>query len=199
MSKIVFNLQGEINALNFKQNGSKERDFSSNFDAKVFELKNIFDENYTKLLQSHNSDSVFMQSLIVDYQTLKDKSVNVQSIEDLLDDFHAKFNSFDLGLEQNEIATVAVEVTTFDSSLKKISGYYVYWNFWLDKDNPNPYAHFNQFTSPSSSELLTPSVYDIWVQKPGDSRQFPPKSQRTKNIIFLSDTEKIKSITIIIR
>lgn len=199
INQLVYNLQEEINALNFKYNGSKEKNFSNEVNAKIFELKVFFDENYLKFLQINDSDLVYKKSLSVDYKSLKSLSFNKQTLEDLLDDIHAKSNSFDLGLNQNEANYIPVEVTTYDSALNKISGYYIYWNFWLDKDNLNPYTHFNQFTNPTSSELLIPAVYDIWVQKPGDSKQYPPKNTRVKNIIFLNNGEKIKVISIVIR
>ncbi|MDB5013138.1 MAG: hypothetical protein JWQ25_1340 [Daejeonella sp.] len=195
---ITQNLLKEANLLNFKSNKLKTSNFKNNLSGNIFKLKRILDENYIKFSQVSSSDSMFRQSLLIDYKTLKNGTINLQNIEDLIDDLNAKNKSINLGLDQNEIFNIPVEVTTYDSSLNEISGYYVYWNFWLDKNNSRPNAKFPKFTNPLSTYYLTPGVYDIWVQKANSSERFPSLSGRSKILIFLKDSEKKIPVTIIV-
>lgn len=196
INKIIFNLRQKTNSLNFESNGTKTKNFKNILDSNIFQLKSLLDDSYSIFLQVSNSDSLFRYSLLGDYKTLTNDSVNLQNVQDVTDDLNAKINSFSSGLDVNAPNKIQVEVTTFDSSLTPVSGYYVFWNFWFDKDNPKPFSKFLTFTNPKSSDFLTPAVYDIWVQKIGDSTRYPSIKDRTKSIIFLLDTEQKIPITI---
>jgi len=198
INKLVYNLRKKVNSLNFQYNGNKSKDFQNTLCSNIFALKSLLDDNYPRFSNIPGSDSIYRQSLLANYTRLEKGNIDAQVIGDLRDDIVAKISSFDLGLEQNRSVAIPVVVTTYDSSLSKVSGYYVYWNFWLDKENPNAYAHFSEFTNPSSAGFLVPAVYDIWVQKAGDKTQFPPLSRRTKYIISTNNGEKLKPITIVI-
>lgn len=196
VNKIVYNIRKRINSLNFEYNGNKTKKFDNNLSFNIYKLKTLLDESYSNFLNVSPIDSVYRQSLLVNYMSLKDGNISLQTTEILLDDFFAKATSFDLGLNQNGAVEIPVTVITYDLSLKKVSGFYVYWNFWLDKDNPKPYSKFHAFTNPSSSGFLVPGVYDIWVQAANSSERFPSASDRTRNVIFLKGSEKNISITI---
>lgn len=187
---VIFNFRKKANSLNFQYNGSKTSNFQNNVSAGIYKLKSLLDDNYASLLKIPSLDSAYINSLLIDYEILEKENISEENINDLNDDLSSKTNSFNPGLYQNGIDGIPVTITTYDSALHKVSGYFVYWNYWLNKDNPQPYAHFNQFTNPSSSDVLVPAIYDIWVQKVGDQRRYPPKEQRTKYFIFLNNNER---------
>ena len=195
---IIYNLRKKVNYLNFKYNSSKTEDFKDNLSAGIYNLKSMLDDNYTNFLNVSDSNTAYVQSLLMNYKILEKQSISEQDIDDLNEDFTLKINSFNPGLYKNGSDGIPVTVTTYDSALHKISGYFVYWNSWVEKDNPQPYDHFDEFTNPSSSGVLVPGIYDIWVQKAGDKRRYPPTNKRTKNNIFLNTTEKSKNISIVV-
>lgn len=200
INQIVYNLRKEANILNFRNNGNKKKLFATEFAAKIFKLKSLLDESYHKFLKVSDSDSLYRKSLLSGYHILKNKSnIDQSTVQDLIDDLNAKLNSYSLGLEENETDDIPIEVTTYDSAFKEAPGYYVYWNFWLDKDNPNANSKFSSFTNPTSKDFLPPGVYDIWVGKEGSSKRYPPLNSRTKMIIFLKNGEKAIPLKIFIK
>lgn len=195
-SEIILEIQKEINQINSIENGRKTKRFKNYRSKIIYELKNLINNNSYQYLKISETDTVFRHSLTLNYIVLKEWNGDEQVLEDLFDDFYAKASSHQLGLNAPSNFEIPVTVTTYDSLLNEISGYYVYWNFWFDKDNNKSYSNFNNFTSPSSSSYLVPALYDIWVQKIGETKRFPPLEGRIKQQIFLNGSEKVKELKI---
>jgi hypothetical protein len=198
-NKILGEVRKKINALNFQSNGMKTEHFDNSLCAEIYALKGVSDDNYLRFYKISDSNGMFKQSLIVAYRILNQKEIVTVQIGEIIEDFSLKAESIDLGLDNNEIQDIPVVVMTYDSNLKAISGYYVCWNSWLDKDNPLPFSKFDGFTSPTSSGNLIAGTYDIWVQKTGDNKRFPSLAERAKSDISLHGTQKIVTIKIIVK
>jgi hypothetical protein len=192
---IVYNTRRRVNSLNLQYNGKRNNKFENKLSENIYKLKDLLDDKFTIFSQVSDIDSLFRQSLLVNYKALENESINLELINDLIEDFSIKANAFRLGLKQNNPTYVHVQVTTFDTSLRKTSGYIVYWNFWLQKNNKSAAATFLDFTNPSSYGYLAPGLYDIWVQKINKTKRFPSE-KRYKRVVSLNGNEKIISISI---
>jgi hypothetical protein len=161
------------------------------------ELKELLLSNndlYEKLIQ--DSDD-FVKTFRLINKNLENSNDSL-AIAEATETLQAINKTLALGLGHSNVPELQVIVTTVDRNLQPISGLYVYWNFWIDKDNIYPASNFNGFTNPSASGYLRAGIYDIWVKKPGDSTRYPAITQRIKTTVASKHGEERIELKIIV-
>jgi hypothetical protein len=78
---IIYNLRKKVNYLNFKYNSSKTGDFKNNLSAGIYNLKSMLDDNYTNFLNVSDSNTAYVQSLLMNYKILEKQSISEQDID----------------------------------------------------------------------------------------------------------------------
>ena len=194
----VGNFTTTINSLNREVNGNRKDEFTTDLQLNTYRLKVLIQSNSKLFTKLNKVDTSLLKSMDMNLHYLQANRKNNEVIFALLEDITLKANAASLAQEMNILAPLPVVVTTYDSTLKPVSGYYVYWNCWLDKNNLTPNGKFEDFTDPGCIGRLIPGTYDIWVSKPGSTVRFPPADARTKTQIFVADGDKPIELKIII-
>ncbi len=131
---VIIDIQKEINKINSQVNNGTNN-IKTEFQRKISELKKIVDKHYQKYIILSQKDSICRKSFSIILNNLIVKENDLNNIKEIIEDLKAKNSSLILGIESNPLSEIKIEVTTVDKNFNPIRGYYIYWNFWLDKDS----------------------------------------------------------------
>lgn len=116
------------------------------------------------------------------------------------DDLKLKTKLNDLGLDSRKGGDIYIKVFTkrlVNNTLTTVTGYYLYWNYWLDKNLQKPRGNFQNPTAPFTGGYLSAGYYDFWVQKIGTNIREPLDHSDRKMVIDPSQPENLTIILIV--